>query len=101
MASLSPNVALPSSAVEVEAISAAKALEFSLDIGVLTAIFEGDSSLVINSLKDPAPSLKLSHWFYDGKILVESFNNISFSHVCREDNSVAHRLVRHVIHVTS
>lgn len=36
MASLSPNVALPSSAVEVEAISATKALEFSLDIGVLT-----------------------------------------------------------------
>ena len=70
MASLSPNVALPSSTVEVEAISVAKALEFSLDIGVLMAIFEGDSSLVINSLKDPAPSLaSFSHLFFDGKIL--------------------------------
>ena len=38
MASLSHNVTLPSSAVEIEALAAAKALEFPLDIGVLTAL---------------------------------------------------------------
>ena len=38
MASLSHNVTLPSSAVEIEALAAAKALEFPLDLGVLTAL---------------------------------------------------------------
>ena len=38
MASLSHNVTLPSSAVEIKVLATAKALEFSLDNGVLTAL---------------------------------------------------------------
>lgn len=56
IASMSQNIALPLSVVEVEAVAAVRALEFSLEIRISSIVIEGDLELVINSLKDESPS---------------------------------------------
>lgn len=56
IASMSQNIALPLSVVEVEVVAAVRALEFSLEIRISSIVIEGDLELVINSLKDEAPS---------------------------------------------
>uniref|UniRef100_A0A7N2MVZ4 RNase H type-1 domain-containing protein n=1 Tax=Quercus lobata TaxID=97700 RepID=A0A7N2MVZ4_QUELO len=57
MASMSHNITLPISVVELKTLAAAKALEFSIDLGFVSAIFEGDSKIVMKALMDDSPSL--------------------------------------------
>ena len=57
MASMSHNVHLPISIVELEPVAIAKALDFSIDLGFVLAILEGDLEIVMNALKDDSTSL--------------------------------------------
>ena len=99
---LSQNIALPHSIAEVEDMAAVRALDFARELGIDSAVLEGDSELVINSLNVVTPSFaSLGLLIQDAKIFTESFHRIRFSHVCHERNSVAHNLARHAIHVTS
>lgn len=50
--SMFENFALPHSIVDLEAIAAGRALAFFLEVGIFSAILEGDSAIVINALKD-------------------------------------------------
>ena len=101
MASMSHNVHLPISIVELEPVAIAKALDFSIDLGFVLAILEGDLEIVMNALKDDSTSLAtFGLLIRDVKTYVEQFQCISFSHVGREGNFVAHNLVRHAQHVT-
>lgn len=56
MTSLSQNIPLPHSIMELEVIIARGALEFSLKLGFEKAILEGDSEIVMNALKDDSSS---------------------------------------------
>lgn len=56
MASLSQNIPLPQAAVELEAIAARRALDFSLELGFTKAILEGESQTVMIALQDDSPS---------------------------------------------
>lgn len=56
MASLSQNIPLPQTAVELEAIAARRALDFSLELGFTKAILEGESQTVMIALQDDSPS---------------------------------------------
>ena len=47
IASMSQNIAMPLSVVEVEVIAAVRALEFSLEIRISSIVIEGDLELVI------------------------------------------------------
>ena len=87
MASMSHNITLPISVVELKTLAVAKALEFSIDLRFVSAILEGDSKIVMKSLMDV-------------KTYVEQFQYISFSYVGSEGNSVVHNLVKHAWYIT-
>ena len=52
MALMSHNVHLPILVVELETLAIAKVLDFSIDLGFVYAILEGDLEIVMNALKD-------------------------------------------------
>ena len=45
------NLALPNTVAEVEAPAVVRALDFDFNIGFFSAVLEGDSKIIINSLK--------------------------------------------------
>ena len=57
MALMSHNVHLPILVVELETLAIAKVLDFSIDLGFVYAILEGDLEIVMNALKDDLASL--------------------------------------------
>lgn len=87
--------------VEVETMVAARVMEFTQELGIDSTIIEGDSELVINTLKDVSPShTSFGLLIQDTKVFAKSFHCLSFSHVCCEGNSVTHNLARYATHVT-
>ena len=100
MASLSQIIPLPLNVVELETLVVTKALEFALELGLDYAILERDSKKLMNSLMDDLLSLaSFGLLIQDVKVIVESFQCISFSHVRRESNTVAYNLARYAHHV--
>ena len=101
IASLSQNIPLPHSVVNLETLAACRALEFSFKLGFDKAILEGDSMIVIAALRDPSPSLaSYGLLVRDAQLMACSFTCISFQHVGRVGNKVAYNLTRHAHHVT-
>ena len=101
MASLSQNMPLPHFVVDLETLAASRAFDFSLEIGLDKAVLKGDFDIVMNALKDDFSSLaSFGLLILDAQMLAGLFNCISFLHVGRDGNSVAHNLDRHVHHVT-
>ena len=101
MASMSHNVPLPISVVELETLAATKALEVSLDLGFCFDDLEGDLEIVMYALKDDSASLaSFGLLIQEVKTYAEQFQCIRFSHVGREGNSIADNLARHAGHVT-
>ncbi|XP_075645114.1 uncharacterized protein LOC142616113 [Castanea sativa] len=85
MASISHNIPLPISVVELETLTVAKALEFSIDLGFVSAILEGDLEIIMKALMDDSPSLaSFGLLIRDVKTYAEQFQCISFSNVGRE-----------------
>ena len=100
LASMSQVIPLPLTVVELETLAAAKALEFASDLSLGKVILEGDSETIINSLNDNSPSLApFGLPIQEVKNYANLFQCISFLHVCREGNNVAHNLARHARHV--
>ena len=100
MVSLSQNIQLSNSVVEVEAMAANRAIELSSELGFDKIIFEGDSEIVIKALTEYSPSLaSFGLLIKDAQVLVDRFNWVRFQHVGRDGNNVTHNLVRHVRHV--
>ena len=102
MVSLSQNIQLSNSVVEVEAMAANRAIELSSKLGFDKIIFEGDSEIVIKVLIDYSPSLaSFGLLIRDAQVLTDRFNWVWFQHVGRDGNNVAHNLTRHACHVMS
>lgn len=90
--------------MELETLVAGRALELSLKLGFDSVNLEGASEIVMKALKDDSPSLAYFVLLIrDVKIHAELFHCISFSHVGRDGNSIAHNLThsltRHARHV--
>ena len=80
---------------QVEALAARRAVEFALEIGITSAIFEGDSDNITKDLNNLEPSLALhGHLIQDVKLLESIFNCINSVHVHCQGNNVAHALDR-------
>ena len=91
---------LPFSPKTAEAMAAARALSFVQDLGFTSFILEGDSVNVINTLSSDEKSLSnYGHILSSVKSMLVASNCVSFSHVCRSDNSVAHNPAKHARHV--
>ena len=87
-------------AEEIEALAALKALQFAFDLGFQNAILEGHLLGLIKALK--TEDHNMSSWgllVEDVKLVANSFVSLSYSHIKRNGNSVAHNLAKHVIRI--
>ena len=95
MASLSQQIHLPATVLEVETLATIRALEFTVEIGVNKVILEGDSSILIKALQGRNHSLaQFGHIVKDVKYIASCLQHCMFSHVPRHCNKVAHALAR-------
>ena len=95
MAALCQRIPYPHSVNAVEASAARAATQLAIDVGILDVEIEGDSAGIVSALVDPNPCLALfGHLIEDTRHLAQSLNFVSFKHVKREGNSVAHALAK-------
>ena len=100
IAFLSEKASLPFSPKIAEAMAAARALSFVQDLGFTSFILEGDLANVINTLNLEEMSLfTYGHILSSVKSMLVASSCVSFSHVRRSGNSVAHNLAKHARHV--
>ena len=84
--------------IEVEAEAAIKSLEFMVELGSNRVVVEGDLSIVMNGLKMKESSLSsYGLLISDACVSKNLFSKLSYSHVKREGNKVAHYLVKLVV----
>ena len=96
LASLAEKIKLPSSSDEVEALAAVRAITLSMDLNLPSFIVERDSEVVISALRSEEESLSsFGHLISSIKHYLVSCNCISFIHIRRSGNSVAHFLAKH------
>nr|POE68901.1 hypothetical protein CFP56_66911 [Quercus suber] len=93
MASLTQQIPLPGSVIEVEVLATRKALELTLELGFDSITLEGDSEILIKSLAKGGNSLAYyGHLLADIHMLMTRFPLLSLSHVRRHCNSLAQAL---------
>ena len=87
---------------EIEALAAARALEFGQEIGIGGVVLEGDSKLIINSLKAGGNTIALVEPLIQDAILFSnSYSELQYSHCRRKGNTLAHSLARYSINVSN
>ena len=85
---------------EIEAIAAARALEFGQELGLTEAVLEGDSKLIMNSLKARGETIaSVEPLIQDAIIFSGLYTKFLYSHCRRDGNKLAHSLARYLIHV--
>ena len=100
IASLSEQAPLPFSPVIVEAMAATRAITFAQELGLNEFMIEGDSKAVINTLQSTEASLTTyGHLLESAKSTLVTSKCISFTHIRRIGNRVAHNLAKHARHV--
>ena len=100
LASLTQSILQALQPVEIEAIAAVRALEFGYEIGLIEAILEGDSKLIVNSLKTGRANMaSMEPLIQDATIFSALYTKLLYSHCRRDDNKLAHSLARFSIHV--
>ena len=78
----------------------ARVISFVQDLGFTSFILEGDSANVINTLNSVEMSLSnYGHVLSSAKSMLVASSSVSFSHVRRVGNCVAHNLAKHARHV--
>ena len=100
IASLAQLIAPAFQPIEIEVIAAARALDFGQEIGITEAILEGDSELIINSLKVGGQSIaSVEPLLQDAMVFSNCYSKLLYSHCRREGNRLAHSLARYSINV--
>ena len=84
MASLTQQIPLPSSVIEVEVLAARKALELMIELGFNNITLEGDSEVLIKSLVKGDNSLAhYGHLLANIHVFMARFSSLHLSHVGR------------------
>jgi len=100
IASLSEQAPLPFLPVIIEAMAAARVMSFAQELGITEFMLEGDSEVVINTLRSKEASLSsFGHLLESTKSLLVTSKCIAFSYVRRTSNKVTHNLARHARHI--
>ena len=98
-AALSEKIKKPPNAEILELLAAKRAVLFSLETGTLKAEIEGDAESVIKALQYGGwERAQGGHLIKDIAATKNSFQSISFSHVGRQGNAVAHALAQRARH---
>ena len=101
LASLAQSFSPALTPMEIEAVAAARALEFGLETGSIEAILEGDSKLIMNSLKSGGDTIaSVQPLVQDAIIFSNSYTKLLYSHCRRDDNKLAHSLARNSVNVS-
>ena len=96
LASLSARGLSVVSSEEAEVLACRKALEFSLDLGFLDLVVEGDNATVMKAIVSPHPNRsRLGHIYDDISTLASGFRSLSVNCIKWSANAVAHCLARH------
>ena len=99
LASLLEQIHLPYSSDLVEAMTVTRAIYFVAELGFSSYVLEGDSEVIIKALKNEEDSLApFGHILAAAKTSTDA-SCISFSHIRRLGNSIAHNLAKHARHV--
>ena len=100
LASCSEKMSQAYKAEEIEAFAAWKALMFAHELGFQSVILEGDALGLIQALKSQEQNLcPLGLLVEDVKVYSNDFQRVLYSHVKRNNNSVAHSLAKHAISI--
>ena len=100
LASLSEQASLRFSPEIVEAMAAARAISFAHGLGFTSFVLEGDSINIIKALQSDDESLSpYGHILSSAKSMVVAGSNMTYLHVGRTGNNVAHNLAKHARHV--
>ena len=95
LAALSEQIVKPPTVEILELLVARRAVSFTAESGFDQFICEGDSESVVNSLRRTSmENSRGGHLIKDIAYLSNSFRSISFAHVCRQGNAVAHALAQ-------
>ncbi|XP_030931047.1 uncharacterized protein LOC115956926 [Quercus lobata] len=95
VAALSEQITKPPTVEILELLAARRAVSFSAELEHLRCVCEGDSLSVVNALKGSGLVLSSGgHLLADISSLSNSFQSISFAHVGRQGNAVAHALAQ-------
>ena len=87
-------------AIEIEALATNKALEFVQEMDKTDVVLEGDSLLVMAALNSKNPGLDpYGLMIQDSLSLSLTFPKLSYCHIKREGNTVAHNLVQLAVNV--
>ena len=98
MAALSQQIPLPISVEMVEVLAARRALWFGRELDFHSVVVEGDSKIIINSINgNTMDHSEFGHILHDIKFLCSFFSCISFQHVRRQGNGLAHKLARRAL----
>ena len=98
IASLAQLIVLAFQPTKIKAIAAAQALEFGQEIGISGATLEGDSELIIDSLKARGHTMtSVEPLFQDTVVFSNFYSKLLYSHCRREGNILAHNLTRYLL----
>ena len=87
--------------MEIEAVAAARALEFGLETGSVEVILEGDSELIMNSLKAGGDTIaSVQPLVQDAIIFSNSYTKLLYSHCRRDGNKLAYSLARYSANIS-
>nr|XP_023881687.1 uncharacterized protein LOC111994059 [Quercus suber] len=91
LATLSEQIEKPPSVEILELLAARRAITFAAESGHSQVVCEGDSESMVNALRRPGMENSMGgHIIQDIKSYSNSFMSISFAHVGRQGNAVAH-----------
>ena len=95
MASLTQQVPLPATVIEIKALATRRAMELALEIGLDNIVLEGDNEILFKALKNGDRSLaQHGHLTQDILFLNSHFLAFNLSLICRQCNKLAHSLAR-------
>ena len=95
LAALSEQLVKPPSVEILELLVARRAVKFTTELGYAQFVCEGDSESVVNSLRGSGMENSWGgHIIKDILSQSNSFLSISFAHVGRQGNAVAHALAQ-------
>ena len=98
-AARSEKIKKPPTVDVLELLAAKQAMNFSLETDTTRVVLEGDSASVIKAIQLGGWEFAQGgHLIHDISTLKNSFQSISFSHVVRQGNTVAHALAERARH---
>ena len=81
-----------------EALACRKAVGFARELSLFSVIVEGDSMRIVQAASNKRENLTLfGHVIKENHDSCSSFTRISFQHVRREGNKLAHALARRAV----